>query len=197
MCALEKPVCTEDPTVIRARDALEELLHNPNPAASQISTAIDALEKLRARLSTARHIRKSVQQSVAKQATLKADEDAHLNRLDSEIIRAKMEVGELLTERDLVARDLGRARRTLERLDASVEEMRKEKRDRKREERSAGGAALSNEQKVQKLLKTTREDMARMREAEEHLVHVVEQLDVIRKRKTELQEKVRMAQEEW
>eukprot|EP00177_Eucheuma_denticulatum_P000223 GFKZ01000382.1.p1 GENE.GFKZ01000382.1~~GFKZ01000382.1.p1 ORF type:complete len:198 (+),score=50.66 GFKZ01000382.1:271-864(+) len=197
MCALEKSVCTEDAAVNRARDALQGLIHTPNPAASQISTAIDALEKLRARLSTAQHIRKSIRQSAAKQATRKADEDAHLNRLDSEIIQAKMEVGELLTERDLVARDLGRARRTLERLDASVEEMRKEKRERKREERNSGGSALSDEQKVQKLLKATKEDMFRMRDAEERLVKVVEQLDVVRKRKAELQEKVRMAQEEW
>lgn len=198
MCAFEEPASTDNPAITRARDALQLLIHTSPPSAQQISAAIDALESLRARLSTAQRIRHSVRESTQKQAVERAAVAAHLHRLDSEIIQAKMDAGELLAERDSVARDLARARRSFERLDVSVEEMRKEDRERMKNGQSVGESRQQrDDEEVQRLLRVATAEMERMRIAEKRLVDVVEELNEVRKCKLELQEKIKVAQEEW
>lgn len=198
MCALEKPASTGDPAVIRARDALQLLIHASPPDAQQVSAAIDALESLRARLSTAQRVRHSLRESTRRQTAERAAAASHLHQLDSDIIQTKMGAGELLTERDSVARDLARARRSFERLDASVEEMRKEDRERVKKGQSIGESREHRDnEEVQRLLRISTGEIERMRIAEKRLVDVVEDLNEVRKRKLELQEKIKMAQEEW
>lgn len=109
-----------------------------------------------------------------------------------------MDAGELLAERDSVARDLARARRSFERLDVSVEEMRKEDRERMKNGQSVGESRQQrDDEEMQRLLRVATAEMERMRIAEKRLVDVVEELNEVRKCKLELQEKIKVAQEEW
>lgn len=201
MCALKKHISTEDPAIIHARDALQLLINASPPDAQEISTAIDALETLRARLSTARHVHQSVRESKRRQIDQRDATAAHLHRLDSEIIQAKMDASELLSERDSVARDLVWAKRSLERLDAGAEEMRREKSEKERYGQNGqnvvGGRDKGDKEDLERLLRMAEGEMGRMRIVEEKLMDVVEELNGVRKRKLELQEKIRMAHDEW
>lgn len=192
MCALEKRTSSSDAAVTRARESLQALLRTSSPALSEISIAVEALETLKLRLQAAQRARLSLREATRSASASAAANVAHTERLDSEIIRAKLEAGELLTERDTVARDLARARRTLERLDESVKEMRES------EDVGEGKTGEMEEREDEaRMTRNVADELERMRLAQKGLVEVVEEINKVRKRREELQEKVKKANEEW
>lgn len=207
MCALEKHVqtsitstskqgneemCDEMPA-IEAAKALQELIDVNNPSSDQISNAIDGLERLRARLSTAQKVRRSLREHMKREMMEKSEQEEHLKRLDSDIIEAKMKVGETLAEKDTVARDLIRARRNKERLNELEREMRLEEKE--RENMGLGG--MSEEEYVLRMENLVKEEMIKLHTAQNELGRVEDDLEKVRLRCKDLQEKIKVAQDEW
>lgn len=193
MCALEKGATSPDEALARAKESLQALLQTSAPAPSEVSIAVEALETLKLRLEEARQARARLREASRVADEAAASTAAHTERLDSEIIGAKLEAGEVLTERDRIARDLARARRTLERLDEEVKEMREAElqgENKLRDEVADRGEDLKMEKQVS-------EELEQLAVAEKALVDVVEQIGQVRKKREELKEKLKMAQEEW
>lgn len=166
-------------TVAQAGEALRAML-SPSPDALQVAKTVQALEELRIHLSVANETRisaeKASQDATASVTAIKEQ----MAQLDTDIIQAKLEVGELLTARDSVARDLARARRTFEGLDGEVM-----------------GPENEEGEGVEDLFMHIANEMEKMKVAEEQLVKVVDDINVVRKGREQLERKMKAAQEDW
>lgn len=191
MCALETPSSNDD-TLTRARESLQALLSAPAPDTDAAARAADALQALRARLQAAQRRRAALADASRCAASAAAAAADHTRRIDSELIAAKLQAGELLTERDSIARDLARARRALARLDDAVGDA-----GLAQPEAGSTDAAAQGEESLEALVARVADEMERMSVAEKMLVEVVDEINAVKKRRAELEEKVRAAQEEW
>lgn len=187
MCAWDNSPSNNDQTVAEARESLQAMLQSPFPDTSLVAKTVEALEALRSRLATVHQRRFAVAEASQRAAASAAAREAQTQRLDTEIIQAKLQAGELLTERDSVARDLSRARRALTMQDGMDDGLGV----------VGDGSCAAEEEDLQALVMRVAEEMEKMRVAEKGLVDVVNEINVVRKQKADLEEKMKAAQEEW
>lgn len=193
MCALENAMFSSEDVLTQAKESLQVLLRTTKPAPSEVSVAVESLERLKSRLGDARRARIALREETVRATEAASSITADTERIDRNIIDAKLQAGELLSERDRVARDLARARQKLARLDESVKEMQEAK---NRGEESSGDEMSEREEEVRRG-RIAKSELERLKSAEKELAEVTGQLGQVRKRREDLKEKLRMAQEEW
>lgn len=222
MCAFEKgreSVSASDERVIsRTRESLASLLQPDNAGTEAASVAIDTLISLKTRLASIRRKRADLLAETEKNSTVLASAKSHHERLDRDIIEAKMEVGELLSARDGVARDLARAKRTLSEFedsgnggrnggsadsidgigsDVSVVTSSVGSIEERTKQLKLSAQEILAEDDLEKLFDIITEDKLRLKIAEKELVRAVDKINSVTKRRSELQKKLKVAQEEW
>lgn len=193
MCALENGVLSSEGVLKQAKESLQVLLQTTEPAPSEISVAVESLEQLKASLAEARRARIALREETHRATETASSITADTERIDGDIIDAKLQAGELLGERDRVARDLARARRKLACIDESVKEM-QEARNKGEESSEDEVGEAEDEARMERAVTSERE---RLKRAESRLAEVMKELTRVKKRREEVEEKLRMAQEEW
>ncbi|CDF35841.1 unnamed protein product [Chondrus crispus] len=184
---------SSEDVLTQAKESLQVLLRTTKPAPSEVSVAVESLERLKSRLGDARRARIALREETVRATEAASSITADTERIDRNIIDAKLQAGELLSERDRVARDLARARRKLARLDESVKEMQAA---RDRGEESSGDEMSEREEEVRRG-RIAKSELERLKSAEKELAEVTGQLGQVRRRREDLKEKLRMAQDEW
>lgn len=125
-------------------------------------------------------------------------------QLDNDIIATKMKSGDILSRRDEVARDLIRAKKELKRIGEPVQitgsDLVKTQEGQlgvARGVQEVHVADIEGEHNVETVQAILDEEREKLRLAEMQLVKVADEINAIQKKKAEVQDKVKEAQEEW
>eukprot|EP00178_Gracilaria_changii_P021725 TRINITY_DN64432_c0_g1_i1.p1 TRINITY_DN64432_c0_g1~~TRINITY_DN64432_c0_g1_i1.p1 ORF type:complete len:228 (+),score=59.95 TRINITY_DN64432_c0_g1_i1:617-1300(+) len=227
MCACElsdvEDTTSDERVVSEAAESLSTLLKTEQVQPDDISRAMETLARLKERLEQTEQEREDLEQQIRRHRTVIEDAKSHQERLDHEIIEAKLQASELLAVRDAIARDLARAKRALEadeeaddQLAASVDDLAKSLANgvdtdklngRPASSTDIGDAYVSKpavdsqdileEEDPEMLAKCIAEEMERLNKAEQELLDVVDEVSSVKKRQKDIRQKMKVAQEEW
>lgn len=172
--------------------ALRSLTISSETADRNVRDAAASLAQLLTKVSASREARQALHE--AERAYTKRNEKAlsELNRVDQEIVAAKVGAVELFEERDQVRRDLARAKAALE----EIEQFEKEEGGDSSEVPDRE-SQQSQAEKVQAVEDELVEALSALRGYEEQLLVTTEEVEEVRKRKETLQGKLNSAQGEW
>ena len=213
---------SDERTVASAHESLTTVLRKDSCTPEEISLALEYLSELKSRVMEVGERRPALQSELDRFSEASEASSVQQQRIDQDIIDAKLKVSELLSEKDSIARDLARARRALNEAEEDLEtpvsgstndhansatapqdSRRLGGRDQgangtiSAAAESGGFNDLEDEEDVDALQKILANEMERLRIAQEKLVSVVDDTNSARKKRAELQEKVNAAQEEW
>ncbi|PXF48712.1 hypothetical protein BWQ96_01564 [Gracilariopsis chorda] len=227
MCACEstdnKTSVSDEELAKEAAESLKVLLDTEQVQPNDISVALDALTRLRDKLEHNEQERERLESEIRRNRALIDKAKSHQERLDHEIIEAKLQSSELLAARDAVARDLARAKKALE-ADNEADDLSHVLSDEvtrnlvngnvldseNGKHNSLSGTEntieadpvsdnrdITEEEDPEKLAKLIAEEMELLNKAEKELVRVLDDVNSIKKRREEIRQKMKIAQEEW
>ncbi|CAN8068025.1 unnamed protein product [Agarophyton chilense] len=228
MCAgelseYEATTTSDEQIVAEAAESLSTLLKTDEVQSEDISRAVHTLSRLRERLEQSEEEREDLEEQINRHRAIIDNAKSHQERLDHEIIEAKLQSSELLAVRDAIARDLARAKRALEadeetddQLAASADDLAKSLANgidlhahgRPTSSSDIGDTNSSTavvvdtrdiveEEDPEMLAKCIAEEMERMNKAEQELLDVVDEVSSLQKRQKEIRQKMKIAQDEW
>lgn len=227
MCACEstdnKTSVSDEELAEEAAESLKVLLNTEQAQLSDISTALDALTRLKDKLEQNEQEQERLESEIRRNSAIIEKATSHQERLDHEIIEAKLKLSELLALRDAVACDLARAKKALEEDDevddlshVLSEEVTRNLVNGNVLDRSNGkhnsvagtgdiieadpvpdNRDITEEEDPEKLAKIIAEEMELLNKAERELVKVVDDVNSIKKRREEVRQQMKIAQEEW
>lgn len=198
-------------------------LGNPNKSeATSVDEANDKLLQLKRHIQQIREQRLNLSSQASKDNETLDSTNSHQHRVEQDIIKAKMQVSELLSLKDSIARDVARAKRELGQLETPLKEIPQPgttmsamsmdmgisiDEDEKDNVTHDFGAATSfddilkkdviNEDDLQKLQSVISEEMEKLHSSEQRLVKVVDEISSIQKRKAKLKKMHDDAQDIW
>ncbi|KAI0564915.1 hypothetical protein FGB62_22g363 [Gracilaria domingensis] len=227
MCACElsdvEDTTSDERIVSEATESLSTLLRTEEVQPDDVSRAMDTLLRLRERLEQSEQEREDLEEQITRHRAVIDEAKSHQERLDHEIIEAKLQASELLAVRDAIARDLTRAKKALEadeeaddQLAASVDDLAKSLAngvdihqangrptssadigDTNESKPAVESQDILEEEDPEMLAKCIAEEMERLNKAEQELLDVVDEVSSLKKRQKEIRQKMKIAQEEW
>lgn len=197
---------------------------SPSAHSAAVTSAQQALKNLRNQLIVAHEARKHLEREKKTYEQTITSSNASQKRVEQDIIKAKLLSGELLTIRDKVAHDLVRVKKELQNTEALMETGVSGAVANGANDPSANGdgalipdttggeapeegatlrdTSKSSEEKLfggldsEQLKRIVEEEMEQLKIAEKELMSIVDESSVIKKRREELERKMRIAQEE-
>lgn len=237
MCAFESLETTatdsDEYIVAQALESMSALLHAETIGPDEISKALETLTALKKRLEEAEQEKLKLEAQIQRDRNTIENRTSHQQRLDHEIIEAKMQASELLASRDTIARDLARANKSLQSdkdlfadpesilndirnrgqsvsLDASYGHSNGHETQHSNSRRMSIAAVGANQPKnsdykadiieeedPEKLARCIASEMEQLTRAEKQLIDVVDDTSSVKRRRKELEKKMKIAREEW
>lgn len=165
----------------KAENGLRKLLSNEATSEETVFETEKALRSLRQRAKNTQTLRHSLrlQNEEWKQRVYKSEQGQRT--IDQQLIDTCMQRGDILMQQESLVRDLRRATQSLP--DDDKEE----------EEDGEGGQQVV----VEELRKAFSEEMSNLKMMEGQLVHVVDEMNRIKRKRTDLERKLKNVEHEW